>query len=110
LAAVADRLAATVRPGDVVSRFGGDEFLVLCTGLTGEPAAAAVAERIQQTITRPFTIDGLTVRVGVSIGLATYDEDTAGADGLVHHADLAMYRAKQGGRGCTARYTPDMAR
>ncbi|MBB4693395.1 GGDEF domain-containing protein [Paractinoplanes abujensis] len=96
---VALRLIEATRPEDMVSRFGGDEFLVLCRKLHTEQDAVAVADRIRDYVSEPFEIDGRTVRIGVSIGVAMLDEQAPEAAALIHRADLALYRAKEGGRG-----------
>ena len=98
LCAVARRLRE-VRPGDVVSRFGGDEFLVLCHGLAGERDAIAVAHRLADRLAEPYDVGGLSVRVGASIGVALADSATTDATALIHRADQAMYAAKHSGRG-----------
>lgn len=107
LVQVAQRLRAATRPVDVVGRFGGDEFVLLCQGMTGQDAYT-VADRILHDLSRPFDLDGHTVRIGVSIGLAVPGPDTADAAALIRHADLALYRAKGGGRGRIERFTPEL--
>jgi diguanylate cyclase (GGDEF)-like protein len=97
LTAVANRLAEGARRGDVVCRFGGDEFLVLCAGLTDDQQAVAIADRLRIKIADPYQIEGHTVRVGSSIGVALQDRNTDGTTALIHHADLAMYQAKKAG-------------
>ncbi|MCA2211790.1 sensor domain-containing diguanylate cyclase [Jidongwangia harbinensis] len=97
LTAVANRLADSARRGDVVCRFGGDEFLVLCAGLTDDQQAVAIADRLRIKIADPYQIEGHTVRVGSSIGVALQDRNTDGTTALIHHADLAMYQAKKAG-------------
>nr|WP_221380693.1 GGDEF domain-containing protein [Actinoplanes polyasparticus] len=99
LAEVARRLVAVIRPEDVVSRFGGDEFLVLGRGMGDEHLAYATADRIRGDPSRPVEIDGQTVRIGVSVGIAVSASHTVGAEALVHNADLTLYRAKGNGRG-----------
>jgi diguanylate cyclase (GGDEF)-like protein len=99
LVAVATRLRTALRRNDLPCRFGGDEFLVLCAGLTGEQDPVSVADRIQRSFAEPFQVGGVTVSVGSSIGIATYDETVGNAANLIHHADLAMYQAKQRGKG-----------
>nr|WP_221383027.1 sensor domain-containing diguanylate cyclase [Actinoplanes polyasparticus] len=96
---VALRLVDATRPEDMVSRFGGDEFLVLCRKLRTEQDAVAVADRIRDYVSEPFEIGGRSVTIGVSIGIALLDEQIQEAAALIHHADLALYRAKENGRG-----------
>ena len=95
---VAKRLSEVLRPGDSVARFGGDEFVVLCEDVT-EDQATAVAERITEALVAPIEIDGNTLYVTTSIGIATAGPGVA-METLIRNADAAMYRAKQrGGAG-----------
>ena len=96
---VAERLRASVRPGDYVSRFGGDEFLVLCPGVRDTGDAEALADRIRQRLIKPLEVAGRPVSIGVSIGLAVTASRTDHPEQLIQHADLALYRAKNNGRG-----------
>ncbi len=97
---VANRLRAALRPGDTAARYGGDEFTVLCEGLTSENGAVVIAERVSAAIGRPFALDDAETVLTSSIGIAITDGD-ASPERLIHDADTAMYRAKQRGR---ARY------
>jgi diguanylate cyclase (GGDEF)-like protein/PAS domain S-box-containing protein len=94
LGLVAQRLLYCVRGEDLVARFGGDEFAVLVTDTHGLRAARDIADRIEESLRRPFTLDDREVRVGVSIGIALADPDADSVDLLLRNADLAMYRAK----------------
>jgi diguanylate cyclase (GGDEF)-like protein len=94
LAAVADRLRACVRDGDVVSRFGGDEFVVVCRSDRPREATELLCERIREALLRPFVLDGETALIGVSVGAAIAGAG-ATAEELINRADAAMYRAKQ---------------
>jgi diguanylate cyclase (GGDEF)-like protein/PAS domain S-box-containing protein len=97
LRVLADRLQALVRDGDVVARFGGDEFSVLCAE-TPEDVALQVAGRLLAAIQTPVEVAGRTHRLAASIGVAV-GAPGIDAEGLVRRADLAMYRAKSLGRG-----------
>ena len=100
LSAVATRLRRSVRSGDVVSRFGGDEFVVLCPDVDDAAEATWIAERIQALLAPPLHIDGRKLEMTCSIGIAVHsgNGDQIDAAALIHKADLAMYRAKQDGR------------
>lgn len=96
---VAERLVACVRSEDTVSRFGGDEFTVLLVGMKDPDGAERVAHDILEALRRPFTIEGVSMPVGASIGVSTYRPGTTTALRLLAEADAAMYKAKNGGRG-----------
>ncbi|MEV4701894.1 diguanylate cyclase domain-containing protein [Actinoplanes sp. NPDC049316] len=97
LRAVALRLREEARRGDALCRFGGDEFLVLCPDLAADDAVA-VARRLVERIGEPYEIQGRTVRVGCSVGVAVTGASTTDPTALIHEADQAMYEAKHGGR------------
>jgi diguanylate cyclase (GGDEF)-like protein len=91
---VAVRLKALVREGDVVARFGGDEFAVLLPDITPVGLANA-SERMLAAIERPITADEVTLRIGASIGLASAPRDGDTIDALVARSDARMYRQKE---------------
>jgi diguanylate cyclase (GGDEF)-like protein len=98
---IAGRLAARTRSEDTVGRLGGDEFVVLCRNCD-TPGGVALAERFQGIFGEPFDLDGRAARLTASIGLATArggDRSGARPTDLVRDADLAMSKAKRGGRG-----------
>jgi diguanylate cyclase (GGDEF)-like protein/PAS domain S-box-containing protein len=96
---VASRLSALLRASDTVARLGGDEFVVVASGLRAESDAVALAKKIQRAFDAPLDIPGQYLRVTLSIGIAICPIDDSDADNLLHHADLAMYEAKQAGPG-----------
>ena len=99
LRVIAERLRRAVRPGDTLSRFGGDEFVVLLEGVASPDEAGEVASAILESLRDPITLrDGHEVAATVSIGIALSQEDTS-RDDLLQNADMAMYRAKERGRG-----------
>ncbi|HZN14032.1 MAG TPA: EAL domain-containing protein [Acidimicrobiales bacterium] len=91
------RLARILRPGDTISRFGGDEFAILCEDLTAE-AAVEIAGRIVTVLAEPLVIEGRAVTTGASVGVALSYDATTAAESLLHDADAAMYEAKEQGR------------
>ena len=98
LRVVADRLRSVVRPGDLVARVGGDEFVIVSPGITERSAAQSLCDRIDATLSMPYLLTEGPVRVTASVGLALADDD-ATVTGLLADADLAMYEAKAGRRG-----------
>jgi diguanylate cyclase (GGDEF)-like protein/PAS domain S-box-containing protein len=94
LVAVANRLSAVVRTTDTLSRFGGDEFVILCEGMASQDAVMALAERAMTAIDEPFEINGERFHIGVSIGVAFVDDDGPSPEELLGDADYAMYLAK----------------
>ncbi len=99
LAAVASVLTSQVRPEDMVARLGGDEFAVLCYRGVDERTVALIAERLIKAVEQPVEVDGVPVRVGLSVGVAFTDVHGPGLDALLDAADHALYTAKREGRG-----------
>ena len=103
---------AAVRITDTVSRFGGDEFAVLCEHLADEADVALVAGRLLALFERPFDLEGpgTAVSVRASIGASLTANAELTADDLLARADAAMYRAKARGRGQWQLFDPVLAR
>ncbi|MBE7158781.1 MAG: EAL domain-containing protein, partial [Rhodospirillales bacterium] len=95
---VADRICACVREGDTVARLGGDEFAIVALDANSNEHASRVADRIVHTLGEPFELDGHTVCIGCSVGIAMAPANGAYADKLLQSADTALYRAKTEGR------------
>jgi diguanylate cyclase (GGDEF)-like protein/PAS domain S-box-containing protein len=98
LSGVAERLCRVLRPGDVIARFGGDEFTVLLPGIASEAYALQVARRLADALREPLVLDGerryVTASIGVSFSAPSEDDPHA----LLRDADAAMYRAKETGK------------
>jgi diguanylate cyclase (GGDEF)-like protein len=95
---VAERLRATCRKDDIVARIGGDEFVVLQTGLAGPEDAQRLAARLVDLVGRTYVLNGHTVNIGASVGVAMNAGQSQARD-LLRDADLALYEAKRAGRG-----------
>jgi len=108
LAAVADRLRAMVREGDAIARLGGDEFTILQLGVRDATQPTKLANRILQSMSQPFDVGGLRIAIGVSIGVAVAPSDAQDRTQLLKYADLALYRAKNEGRGTLRFFEPTM--
>jgi diguanylate cyclase (GGDEF)-like protein len=111
LRVTASRLQDAVRKEDTVSRFGGDEFVVLLPDLSDPPAAERTAARIVESLAFPIRLADRQVPVSVSVGVCTlYGEEELDADDLIRCADTALYRAKANGRNCYVVETPRLAK
>ena len=98
LLSVAERLLASVRASDTVSRQGGDEFVVLLPEIDNPQSVAVIADKLIKAVGKPHFIDGHKLRVTLSVGVAIYPHAGADVDALLRNADNAMYEAKHGGR------------
>ncbi len=104
---VARRLRQTVRAGDVIARLGGDEFALILRSIDPD-RPTATARRILDVLSRPYTIERLSIRVGASIGIAVAPTAGSDPDILLRNADLALYSAKKEGRNRFTVYDPAM--
>ncbi len=96
---VAQRLRDLVRKSDTVARMGGDEFVLILKEVPSQEVVTAVATKIRDALAQAFDIEGHSVEVGGSIGVALFPRDGTDAHTLLKCADVAMYNAKQAGRG-----------
>ena len=107
---VATRLKALLRETDVLARLGGDEFAVIQAGETDQrDAAKSLAERVIAALGKPFEIDGGSISIGTSIGIALAAARATGSDDLLKMADLALYRAKSAGRNGYCFFASEMS-
>ena len=102
LKAVAQRLAAAVREADTVSRYGGDEFLILLSEVSQPADAELIAGKLIAAIAEPCRVGGHVLQLSASIGISLYPDDGEDIDLLIRKADNAMYRAKRHGPGSYA--------
>lgn len=98
---MAARLSGVIRDSDTVARLGGDEFAIILPSLRRVEDAKVVTDKIIEAVLRPIRLQGHCIRVGCSVGLATYPQQGLTEEALLRHADLAMYAAKEaGGNRC----------
>jgi diguanylate cyclase (GGDEF)-like protein len=109
LQTVAKRFDGVIRPSDTLARLGGDEFAILLEGMR-EAEALRLANRLSDELTAPISIADHELAISASIGIVVSTDGAARAEDLIRDADVAMYAAKEGGRGRCEVYHHDMAR
>jgi diguanylate cyclase (GGDEF)-like protein/PAS domain S-box-containing protein len=109
LKTVAGRITGSLRAGDLVARFGGDEFVVLLAGDTPAAGVTEVAHKLLAAISAPVEVEGASISVTPSIGVALFPRDGDTSESLIKHADTAMYHAKTRGRAACRFFEPEMA-
>jgi len=105
---VAERIRHSARAEDVVARLGGDEFAVFQRGIHSAENAALLGSRLIERVSAPYRIDGHTVEIGASIGIALVPADGSAAEDVMKAADVALYHAKANGRGVAHFFEPRM--
>ena len=100
LVALAQRMRAALREGDILARLGGDEFAAVLMDLHTAAECLPVLSRLLQAAAEPVEVDGALLSVSASIGYTLFPRDDVDADQLLRHADQAMYSAKQLGKNC----------
>jgi len=95
---IARRLTSSLRRGDLVARLGGDEFVVLPEEITSPAQVAQIARQILAALAPEFPLNGQSISITASIGISAFPDDGADESTLLKHADVAMYRAKYGGK------------
>lgn len=106
---VAFRLENVLRGDDTAARIGGDEFALLLGGLKSPNECEQILNRILNEVQRPVLIDGQSVSVGASVGVSLFPGDVQDSDQLLRHADQAMYKAKEAGKGRFHIFDPAVA-
>ncbi|WP_097460355.1 putative bifunctional diguanylate cyclase/phosphodiesterase [Mangrovitalea sediminis] len=106
--AVAQRLSSTLRDSDVVARFAGDEFVVLLDDCAESSSLGDLCKRMTQAFETPLMIEGEPRYISVTIGAARHPEDGSDVETLIRNADIALYAAKESGRGQARYFSPDL--
>jgi len=105
---VANQLIEATRETDTVARLGGDEFAIILTMLDRDERAAMIAGRVIDALSQPITLSGCLIDTGTSIGISIYPRDSIEGDDLIRIADMALYSAKNDGRGGYRFYDDEM--
>jgi diguanylate cyclase (GGDEF)-like protein/PAS domain S-box-containing protein len=109
LVEISSRLQTKLRLRDRAARFGGDEFAVVLNDVYGESDIVGVADRIIEELSQPVTLLGQKIRLSVSVGIAIDEDGDLSPEDLIRSADVAMYEAKEQGKGRWAMFEPSMA-
>jgi diguanylate cyclase (GGDEF)-like protein len=108
LVEVARRLQSCVRESDTLARIGGDEFVLVISGVASTGSVTHVVQKIFGVLQQPFLLEGRELTITPSIGISLFPDDGSNADELIRNADTAMYQAKEAGRSTFHFYTADM--
>ena len=108
LGRVSERLAELITENELIGRLGGDEFAVVMNDATDASRVEKLAQRIIETLSRPYEVDQHTLYIGASVGVATSPRDGRTAETLIRSADLALYRSKDAGGGVFHAYEPQL--
>ncbi|MES2017500.1 MAG: EAL domain-containing protein [Pseudomonadota bacterium] len=105
---IADRLKLVLREADAIARIGGDEFVLVLRGPEHSTLSAATLQRIMTIVAEPIILEARPYSISCSVGVAVYPSDGTTPETLIEHADIAMYRAKESGRGNFQFFTQEM--
>ncbi|MCQ8895085.1 EAL domain-containing protein [Limnobacter humi] len=110
LIAVSKRLRAVVRNSDIVARLSGDEFVITLPYIPDQESAFSVGRKVVDAVSkRPFELADKSIYVGASVGVALFPDDATDVEGLLKHADIAMYQAKQAGKNTVRMFHANMS-
>lgn len=110
LKVIGRRATSVLRRGDMIARLGGDEFVLLIEGIGNAESVTMIVEKLRKAIYEPWLYNSVAYHVTCKIGISLFPEDGQDADTLMKHADIAMYRAKELGKGYYQFYLPTMER